>query len=414
MMTPSLESTLTNYAEALQRLEEFYSANNSPNLPQSPSKEQTILEVLSYRDRVQRALEDSKNAESITNGIALNRLSQLDQQLRKQAPAIAPYTQSADWRASFNPNPEAWWWTIEAPKQGWSDRIDWLWSAVTVIALTISLGLLGDIAPRFLTGGPDSWGAFTVSAQSVLTLLAAGSALTKPGQESLRRLLESIKLAPKYWHEVGAASATHFYTNPGTQNRQKGDWGTAEAQLQRAIKLNADDAQAHFQLGNLYEDLQQTDKALPHYQLAISGGIPAATNNLARLNILKKDYSAAVSLLLKALDNDKRQPLDHHIKHAVLKNLGWARLKQKNYPDAEAKLEDAIDLETKTQFQPFEIADSHCLLAQVLEAQGSKTEALREWKICNSNANITIPEQDEWVTMAGTASKRLIPKEPRK
>jgi tetratricopeptide (TPR) repeat protein len=433
MMTPSLESTLQNYAEALQRLEEFYRANDSPNPSKLPSKEQTIaplvLEVLSHRDRVQKALENSKNAESIANGITLNTLSQLDQRLRAQAQAIAPYTQSADWRASFNPNPEAWWWTLEPPKQGWSDRIDWFWSAVSVIGLTISVGLLGDIATRFLTGGPDSFGALAVSVQSVLTLLAAGSALTKAGQEGLRRFLESIKLPPKYWHEAGAVSAlvlmvsffglrqslpsiaTHFYTNPGIQNRQEGDWGSAEAQLQRAIKLNADDAEAHFQLGNLYEDLQQTDKALPHYQLAISAGIPAATNNLARLNILKKEYSQAVSLLLKALNSDKQQSLSLQTKHAILKNLGWARLKQENYPDAQAKLEDAIDLEMRTQFKSYEIADSHCLLAQVIEAQGDKTEALSEWKICNQKANITIPEQDEWAMMA---QKRLIPKESRK
>jgi tetratricopeptide (TPR) repeat protein len=138
--------------------------------------------------------------------------------------------------------------------------------------------------------------------------------LTKAGQEGLRRFLESINIPQKYWHELGAASAiiltvsffgfrqslpwlaTHFYTHPSKHSRQNGDWGTAEAQLQRAIKLNADDVEAHFQLGNLYEDLQQTDKALPHYQLAILGGISGANNNLARLYILKKDYSAAVAL----------------------------------------------------------------------------------------------------------------------
>jgi tetratricopeptide (TPR) repeat protein len=129
---------------------------------------------------------------------------------------------------------------------------------------------------------------------------------------------------------------------------------------------------------------------------------------LARIYILKKDYSPAVSLLLKALDNNKQQSLTPQTKHAIFKNLGWARLKQKNYPDAQAKLEDAINLESNTRFKNFEIADSHCLLAQVLDAQGDETEALREWKICNEKANITIPEQDEWLTIA---QQRLIPKE---
>lgn len=430
MTTPSLDSILPDYADALQRLAEF--PQIAANLPShSPLTEQPIapfvLAVLSQRDRIQKALESDV---SIPNGNILHALSELDQKLRDQATAIAPFTQSADWRASFNPDPKAWWWFLEAPKDGWSDRLDWLWSAATVTGLTVSIGLLGDIAPRFLTGGPDSIGAIAVSAQSVLTLFAAGGALTKAGQEGLKRSLEKIKLPKKYWHEAGAASAlllmvsffglrqslpwiaTNWYTNPSKESRKQGDWGLAEEQLQRAIKLNADDAEAHFQLGNLYEDLQQKDKALPQYQLAIQGGNTTAINNLARLYILKKDYSASVSLLLKALDQDQQQSQNPQIeKHTVLKNLGWARLKQKNYPDAQAKIEEAIALETKTKFQPYEIADSHCLLAQVLEAQGDKKEALSEWKICNQNANITIPEQDEW---AAIAQQRLTPKETHK
>jgi tetratricopeptide (TPR) repeat protein len=436
MTSSTLESTLQHYEEALNQLEQFpktdHNSLTSPKQPsQSPTITPIILEVLTQRDRIQQALEANQISDSTLNGTTLHTLSQLDQRLRAQAKAIAPYTQSADWRASFTPDPKAWWWFLEPPKQGLCDRLDWLWSAVAVTGLTVSVGLLGDIAPRFLTGGPDSFGAFAVSAQSMLTLLAAGGALTKAGQEGLRHILESLKIRPKYWHELGAIGAivlaasfygfrqslpwiaAHVYTNPAIDSRKKGDWGTAEEQLQRALKLNADDTEAHFQLGNLYEDLQQTAKALPHYQQAISSNHSGAINNLARLYILKKDYSASVSLLLKALDNDKHQPLALHTKHTVLKNLGWARLKQKNYADALAKLEDAIDLESKATFQPYQIADSHCLLAQVKEAEakGNQKVALNEWNICNQNANITIPEQDEWIAIA---QERLIPKELKK
>jgi tetratricopeptide (TPR) repeat protein len=428
MTTPSLDSILPDYADALQQLAEF--SQIAANLPShSPLLEQPIapfvLAVLNHRDRIQKALETDV---SIPNGNLLHTLIELDRKLQDQATAIAPFTQSADWRASFNPDPKAWWWFLEMPKKGWCDRLDWLWSAVTITGLTVSVGLLTDIAPRFLTGGPDSIGAIAVSAQSILTLFAAGGALTKAGQEGLKRSLEKINLPQKHWHTAGAASAVllavsffsfrqslpwiaaNWYTNPSKESRKQGDWGLAEEQLQRAIKLNADDAEAHFQLGNLYEDLQQKDKALPQYQLAIQGGNTTAINNLARLYILKKDYSASVSLLLKAIAQETQYPLEPPIKHAVLKNLGWARLKQKNYPDAEAQLEEAIALETKKS-QPYEIAESHCLLAQVLEAQGDKKEALSKWKICNQNANITIPEQDEW---AAIAQQRLISKEAQK
>jgi len=398
-------------------------------LKKHPSSAQ-VLQVLIARDRVHSVLEGLTTLATALPPIeTLDKLSQLDQTLRTKASMISPYTNSADWRASFHPNEKAWWWFLEAPKTQWSDRFDWLWSGVSVTCLTISLGLIGDIAPRFLTGTPDSFGAFTVSAQSVLTLLVAGGALTKSGQESLTRLLKVLNIPQTYWSELGAIAsglvvcglfsfrqslpqiATTVYTNPGIESRKQGDWSTAQAQFNRAIKLNADDAQAHFQLGVLDEDLQMADQARLQYQLAIQGGVLGATNNLARLDILQKDYSGAVSLLLKALDPDQKQPLDLKTKYIILKNLGWARLMQKNYPDAEAKLLEAINLQSRLKLEKYDIADPNCLLAQVMEAEGHQTGVLKRWKICNQYANITIPEQDEW---AAIAQKRLIPRETHK
>jgi len=427
-LTPSTPPTVGSQLDAAQLPEAEASEVGSST---TQASETQILEILIARDRLQVVLSGlittTNSAASFSE--SLSKINQLDQTLKDHAAIIATCTQAAAWRTSFNLDPKAWWWWLEAPKGVWSDRVDWLWSAASITCLTVSLGLIGDIAPRFLTGTPDTLGAFTVSAQSILTLLAAGGALTKAGQEALKRCLKQINYSEKYWPALGLAGsvalmlvlfslrqslpqfATTFYTNPGIKSHRDGDWSTAEAQFNRAIKLNAEDTQAHFQLGNLYEDLQLPDQARPHYQLAIQGGTPAAINNLARLNILKKDYSASVSLLLKALETEQKHPFDIKTKHTVLKNLGWARLKQGNYPDAEAHLEEAIDLEAKGQFNRDEIADTHCLLAQLLEAQKDAKEALAQWKICNQNANITIPEQDEW---AAIAQKRLAPPVPHK
>jgi tetratricopeptide (TPR) repeat protein len=425
-LTPSTQPTAESELNLAQSLE-----TKAPEVVTSIAQvsETQILTVLVARDRVQAVLEGlvSTTDSPASIGESLGKISQLDQTLKENAALFAAHAKATDWQSSFNPDPKAWWWYLEAPKEVWNDRLDWLWSAASITCLTVSLGLIGDIAPRFLTGTPDTLGAFTVSAQSILTLLAAGGTLTKTGQEALKRCLKQINCPEKYWPALGFTGslalvlvlfslrqslpqfATTFYTNPGLKSYRDGDWSTAETQFNRAIKLNAEDTQAHFQLGNLYEDLQLPDQARPQYQLAIQGGNPAAINNLARVNILKKDYSAAISLLLKALETEQKHPFDVKTKHAVLKNLGWARLKQANYPDAEARLGEAIDLEAKNQFNRDEIADTHCLLAQVLEAQKDTKAALAQWKICNQNANITIPEQDEWVAIA---QKRLTPSVP--
>ncbi|MBL1202431.1 MAG: tetratricopeptide repeat protein [Nostoc sp. GBBB01] len=437
-----LEQAIQQYNYALKQLVQTLHPSipiSQPEAPDSPVEHEVVvsqaalkhhlspaqvIRVLIARDRVQSALEalaTSADSPPLSSD-KLEQLIKLDETLKQQARAIAPLTQSTDWRASFNPKESSWWWFLQSPR-------NWLWKSISIICLTVSLGLIGDIVPRFLTGVPDSLGAFTVSAQSILTLLAAGSIFTKSGQEGLRRLLKCINIPEKYWYVLGVGGSlllvlsifmlrqslprigTKYYTRPGIESRGKGNWSSAEEKFKRAIKLNADDAEAHFQLGNLYEDLQMSDQARQHYQLAIHGGIPEATNNLARLNILKKDYPVAVSLLLKALDTDKKQPLNSKTKHTVLKNLGWARLMQKNYPDAEIKLLEAIDLQPTLKLERYEIAAPHCLLAQVMEAQGDKKQALGEWRSCNQYANITIPEQDEWVVMAG---KRLTPQETNK
>lgn len=382
-----------------------------------PLTEAQVLNILIARDSVQAALAQ-------TNSIsepALATLRQLDDQLKEKAGAIAPIIQDADWRSSMTPDEKAWWWFLESPKpdSGW-ERWDWLWKAVSVTSLTVSLGLVGEISSRFLTGGPDALGAILVSTQSLLTLLAAGGALTQAGREAGSRLFKSQNVPERFWQEIGAGFSlllligifglrlslpvfATWYTNWGWDNYREGDWGSAEEDYQRALKLNPDDILAHFRLGLLYENLQNFDLARTQYQLAMQGGEPIAINNLARLHILNKNYSAAVSLIreAEALAAKRQQPLDNETKYAMLKNLGWARFKQGNYPDARRQLEEAINLQKSANIKE-NLAAPYCLRAQVKEAQGE--EAWDDWNQCNAKANPNFPEEDEWVWKA---QKRL-------
>lgn len=303
-------------------------------------------------------------------------------------------------------------------------RFDWLFNGVSVASLTVSLGLLGEISSRFLTGGPDALGALAVSTQSILTLLTAGGALTVTGREGYKSILRSMKIHERYWHEISALFSFILaialfglrsslpqiatqYNKWGFENYQKGDLGSAEENYQRAIKLNPDDTLAHFNLGLLYEEQQKLELARNEYQIAAQDNILGAINNLSRLYILNKNYPAAASLLLKALASDKLKPSDE-AKYTLLKNLGWARLMQGYYSDAEAKLLEAIELQKAAKLKT-NIAAPHCLLAQVMEAQKDKKGALKEWEACNQYADIaSSPDEDSWSI---TAKKRLAQKE---
>jgi tetratricopeptide (TPR) repeat protein len=420
----------TRLEQAIQR----YTVSVTPlkAVPPQDLSSAEVLDILTARDEVQAALADTTQ----TSGQSLDTIHQLDGVLKDNAGAIAQVRKAASpstaWQTSFNPSTTAWWWTLEPPQPTqWTERFDWLWSAGSVTCLTISLGLLGDISSRFLAGGPDTFGALTISTQTVLTLLAAGGTLTKAGQEAVKRTATNLGIPQRYWHEVGAGLSVlvllslvglrlslpqiaTLYTHWGQNNYSQGDWSSAEENYKRALQLNQDDTPAHFNLGRLYEDLQNFDGARTEYKLAMQGNIPLAYNNLARLNILKKDYPAAVTLLLKGLEPVEGKQLDPETHYLMLKNLGWARLEQKDYAGAKAHLEEAIALKKSPQLKDKleeNIAAPHCLLAQVLQAQKDKKTTKAQWEACVGFANRGNPDEDSWVLLA---EQYLKPQETKK
>jgi tetratricopeptide (TPR) repeat protein len=421
----TIDASVPNQSAILQIVVDATQTTQEESSPKQLTPTQ-IFEVLTARDEVQAALADTTQ----TSGESLAAIAELDKILKDNADAIATIRETADWQNSFNPAKDAWWWSLQPekkPHKFW-DQLDWFWSTVSISSLTISLGLVGDISSRFLTGGPDTLGALAVSTQSILTLLTAGGALTLAGQEAYKRTLNRLKIPEQFWHEISAGFSLLLvvglfglrlslpqiatqYSKWGFNNYNEGDWGTAEENYQRAIKLNPDDTLTHFRLGLLYEELQKLDLARTEYQIAVQDNIPDAINNLSRLYILNKNYSAAANLLLKALASEQKLKPSAETKQALLKNLGWVRLMQKHYPDAEAKLLEAIDLQQSAKLTK-SIAAPHCLLAQVMEAQKDKKGALKEWETCIQYADITSStDEDGWVI---TAQQRLAEEENKK
>jgi len=378
-----------------------------------------ILEALAARDALQTQL----LAASAVTGEALSLIAQLDQHLKDQAATIERCLKAVDWQTSFSPPVTAWWWTLKptSPNAWWNQ--DWIWQAVSITCITVAVGLFGDVSTRFLKGGPDTLGAIAVSAQSIGALLTAGGALTVAGQEANKRLLNRLQIPDRYWHTVGAGGSlllllsavglrtslpqiASLYSDWGFQKYKQGDWGSAEELYQRALQLNPDNDQASFRLGVLYEELQDSEKARSNYRLAVRAGIPDAVNNFSRLSLLDKKPAPAIPLLLKALEKEAELPPES--RYSLLKNLGWARLQQRDYGEAEDRLTDAIKLQQTAKLnkgsadskEGLPIASPYCLLAQVKTAQGEKSAALQAWETCNAEENPYIQEETEWAVTA--------------
>jgi tetratricopeptide (TPR) repeat protein len=364
-----------------------------------------VLECLISRNRIAHLLNKKGPAEpTVSHFIDLG-----DRQLRELTEPISQMVELTGWRQSFAPPAEAWWWPSPPPKQstGFFARFDWLWTALALACLAVSLSLVTDISPRFLSGGPDTWGAFVVIAQSILALLTTRSILTMAGQDAAKRILSGLRFPRQFWEGFGLIISifllifllifrfslprfARWYNNSGLDHYQQGQLTSAKFDYERALKLDPELLPAHYNLGLLYEDLNDLAKAKAEYQIAVEGGLDVAYNNLARLYILNEEYEKAIPFLVQG----SKRAEGNEVRYSLYKNLAWARLKQGRYDEALVALQEAIKLASDK-------APAHCLLAQVLEAQEKPQKEVDDaWEACLQYADSSRPDEDTWLGMA--------------
>ncbi|NEO36900.1 MAG: tetratricopeptide repeat protein [Moorea sp. SIOASIH] len=373
----------------------------------SLSKEKA-LEILSARDALQKVL---KTQEPVAVDI-LSQVMELDLRLKQNAGRILKVLNLPECRESLPAPPQDWWWHLD------SKEVNWLIRGLTVITWTGSLGLLANIASRFLTGGVGVLGAAAVVFPSFLTLLQARSELTEAGREGLEKLITKLGI-PQYYREEAKFSPllglsglllgfwfalpliSQAYNDRGEKNYEQGQLGAAEENYLRAIALNPDNIYAHHNLGNLYEDLQQFDKARTEYLIAVKGDVPEAYNNLARLLIQKKQYPEAVALLNQGLLQASKQDSFPEVNYNLFKNLGWARFQQVRDTEAQQALQAAIGIASNPEVAQYlrNRSSAHCLLAQVLQRQ-KKPGAIQQWQQCCWLGSTLNPDEDTWLHLA--------------
>ena len=399
--TLSLQFALVRYEKALEHLEHS----------QAYLSTEQALEILSARNALQNVLETQ---DQVSVDI-LSQVIQLDLCLKQKANKILKVLNFSEYRESLPVPHQDWWWHLDAK------QVNWLIKGLKIVAWAGSLGLLANIASRFLSvgvGGVGVIGAVAVVFPSFLTLLQARSELTKVGQEGLEKLITKLRI-PQYCQEevkLGSLLAlfgfllgfwftlpliSQGYTQQGKKNYAQGQLGTAEENYLRAIALDSDNVDAHYNLGNLYEDLQKFDKARTEYLIAVKGNVPEAYNNLARLFIQKKEYPQAVAFLNQGLLQAEKQNSFPEVKYNLFKNLGWVRFQQGRDIDAQRVLQTAKGIASEPGNARYisNLGSAHCLLAQVLEHQ-KQPSAIEEWKQCYQLGSTLNPDEDTWLHLA--------------
>ena len=411
MTIPQLNEALNTYDIAFSKLKDA----------QSPLSEEQVLAVLNARDVVQIALKEENQASPDHQ----KKLIELDGLLKKQAGQITKVIDLSKWRASLEPSETAWWWKLETEVPPHPlDRWDWLWRALNIIGWTCNLGLLADLVPRFMMGGSGFAGAAAIAFPSILSLLQARSELTQAGKEGFDKLLNRLNIPP-HFHEEAKLGSTgllllillsfrsflptlcDFYQREGFKNYNQGQIASAEAKYLQSLALNPDNVKSNYSLGVIYEDLQQFDKAETQYQLAVKGDFVKAYNNLGHLYILNEKSSLAVPLLLEGLTKVEDSQIG--VRYALLKNLGWALLKEDREEEAEEFLLSAIQLASSSQGieEINNRGSAHCLLAQVYQKQkGKEEEALSQWQECCQFGSMFNPDEDKWLSLAHKELKK--------
>jgi hypothetical protein len=388
------------------------------------------VNLLTTRDTVQKALA----TENQVTASLLERLVALDNQLQENAALISQILDLATYRNSLSVTTQEWWWNLDSTVESdSSDKFAWLWKGARLSVWTMNLGLLGTLATRFFSGASGLTEILTIALPSILVLLQANNELTSSGQEGFNRLFNRLKI-PSHLYEqakfIPTASLFGFlliiwFLQPqfsqeinreGRRAEEKGQLTNAEQNYLKAIALDGNNLDATYNLGNLYEELQNFDNARKYYIIAAKGGVPDAYNNLARLYILENKYSEAV-LLLKdglALIEQKEQKEANvsndlnAVKYSMFKNLGWAKLKQANYEEAQGFLLGAIGIASVPEIQSYILnpGAANCLLAQVLEAQKS-SGAVEQWRQCYdlvnkrlAARNVRNAEEETWFSLA--------------
>ena len=376
--------------------------------PRSTFTEAQILRCLTARDVVARAIQEG----NLTDDRALGVVNLADEKLRGLSERLVAVPQLPRLRASLGVDPTAWWWYPLSSPQSRRLRALSRLAPVAVVALNgITLALLIDTSSRFYFQGFDFIGAVSIIAPALFALAAvdgplrsalgsAISGLPSLATSDLRSLqlrllvaLAALIIALGGWGSLPRFST--YYSERAVEQAGRGELGAAQQSLERAIRLNPGNSVAYYNLGVVQERLLLWEEATESYRVAVAAGLLPATNNLGHIYLVQGDYTAATQVLIRAqaaLNQPDARP-EVAVHYALLKNLGWARLGQKRYPEALGLLEQAAALDSKP-------AAAHCLLGRLYAETGMPEEARDSWQRCRAQARLDEIDDDTWVAEA--------------
>ena len=167
--------------------------------------------------------------------------------------------------------------------------------------------------------------------------------LNQPSQ-AISVLQSALELQPE---------AAEIRSTLGLAYSLAGDNTAAIASFNAALELEPSNPIIRFNLANVYEQVDM-EQAIANYQIAAKEKSPVQTtaaNNLARAYLMTGQLDKASDLLSSTVETE-----DSLTQAALLKNIGWLQFELGNENQAQASLNQSIELDPTK-------ADPYCLLA---------------------------------------------------
>jgi tetratricopeptide (TPR) repeat protein len=366
-----------------------------------------LLATLLLRDAIEHELREGQ----VREPQLAHRILAVDERLRALAAASYRYRkQLVRWRRDLRPSHDGWWWWLDRTL---STRLAVAETVILVGALLLfPFGLQTAIDFARLYGSDDTGlQSFLLLLATLLGSLSLGSIMSLRFRDHLTTFIErvgggvhwrpfaalalilipligiiAIRMAypaiSKRFNERGMDRLAGQEGSPIQQARARGDF-------ERAVRFDPTNAQAHYNLGRVLEDMLEDDQAATEYRIAHRFGLDLAGNNLAHLHLRRNEYDRAAFVLQQS------PPMPEPAARAVaLRNLGWARWGQKRFAEARGLLEESIRLDPQA-------AEPHCLLGKTLQALGDPG-AQSEWRRCLGLTRLDRgnPAQEMWIAEA--------------
>jgi tetratricopeptide (TPR) repeat protein len=356
-----------------------------------------LVNALLIRDKIRAVTAETP----ISDGAAFAVLAEQDGRLKAAAKEIGKRIEPrffTNCREAVPREDDQWWWAsdkwFESGKPWW----DVVLTGLTWISIALALSFSLEVVRAYLMGGAD----FTSTVLQGVVALITGTTIFSGARQLVtggppgigKRFLSTHKSRLIIAGVIIAIAVTlvgtrkwaaGIYNDQGVEDFENRRLTRAIGKYQHAISLDPTLAQAHFNLGNVYEETQQYENAAKEYTSAILADQDFfhAYNNLARLFILdRKDNVGALKLIDKALNIIPKSDdaALKTVKYALLKNRAWANIELKNQEQARTDLAAALVERTDG-------ITAHCLLARTLEADQNTEGALEQWKLCSDLAD---------------------------